>query len=77
MGWSIYAATVKAARTGAIEQVDVDTLEKVSGGHQLLPPVSSTELADLQRKLTKLDRDVQFGLVPPDASASLGLRSGL
>jgi len=44
VGWSIYAATVKAARTGAIEQVDVDTLEKVSGGHQLLPPVSSTEL---------------------------------
>jgi peptide chain release factor 1 len=53
-----------------------ETVEKaIAGNRELLADPEMAELAkaeldELQRKLTKLERDIQFGLVPPDPNDS-------
>jgi peptide chain release factor 1 len=54
----------------SVQKQIVQNKELAESGDAEMAELAKAELEDLQRKLTKLDRDVQFGLVPPDPNDS-------
>jgi len=58
-----------AAAEAVIKQIG-ENKELVASGDAEMAELAKGELDDLQRKLEKLQRDIQFGLVPPDPNDS-------
>jgi peptide chain release factor 1 len=54
----------------AVQKQIAENKELIESGDAEMAELAKAELADLQRKLEKLGRDIQFGLVPPDPNDS-------
>lgn len=54
----------------AVQKQIAETKELVASGDAEIAELAKGELDDLQRKLEKLERAIQFGLVPPDPNDS-------
>jgi peptide chain release factor 1 len=54
----------------AVQKQIAENKELAATGDAEIAELAKSELDDLQRKLAKLDRDIQFGIVPPDPNDS-------
>jgi len=54
----------------SVQKQIAENKELIESGGAEMAELAKAELADLQRKLEKLGRDIQFGLVPPDPNDS-------
>ena len=54
----------------AVQKQIAENKELIESGDAEMAELAKAELAELQRKLEKLGRDIQFGLVPPDPNDS-------
>lgn len=54
----------------AVQKQIAESRELAASGDAEIAELAKGELDDLQRKLEKLERDIQFGLVPPDPNDS-------
>jgi peptide chain release factor 1 len=54
----------------SVQKQIVENQELAASADAEMAELAQAELGDLQRKLEKLERDIQFGLVPPDPNDS-------